>query len=165
MLHRGARQRGDTRGVVEVWADEEPRIAGLDFSVIACPTPYGEYRLGLSYFSTEDYLYEGLTTSARIRIGGVLAPFFGAGLLVGVSEKDESADSDGKDNDGDGSIDESGEEDELRDFSAFIYPEIGVTFQPSWFGITLAARRLYGREFDGDVIYSVGVSMLLGGSD
>jgi hypothetical protein len=146
----------DARITLEAWADEDVRIAGLEASVVACPHDHDEYRVGLSYFAHDD-LYEGLSGSARLRAGDTLRVFAGAGLLIGKAERD--ADDDSVDNDSDGAIDESGEQ-EIHDLTAFVYPEIGISLNAdSGAGLTLSARRFYGEEFNGDVIYSFGVSV------
>lgn len=149
----------DEHLTVEAWADDSGRIAGLEASVAACPHDYDEYRVGVSYFAYDD-LYEGVSGSARLRAGDVLSVFAGAGLLVGKAE--EEADDDGVDNDGDGTVDESGEE-EIHDLTAFVYPEVGLALHAAGVGLTVSARRFYGEEFSGDVIYSVGISMGFGG--
>jgi opacity protein-like surface antigen len=154
----------DDHAVGELWADEEGRIAGLDLSGVVCTNRYQEYRVGISYFGNDDYLYEGVSGSARLRVGDGLSAFVGAGVLTGRAELADDVDSDGVDNDGDGSIDEPGEEQILDDYwSAFVYPEAGIALRGEHLGITLSARRFYGREFNGEVIYSFGFTVGFGG--
>lgn len=149
----------DEYAAVEVWADEKGRIAGLEASVFACPHDYDEYRVGVSWFAHDD-LYQGVSGSARLRAGDVLSVFAGAGLLAGKAE--EEANDDGVDNDGDGTVDEAGEV-EIYDLTAFVYPEVGLTLHAGGIGLTLSARRFYGEKFNGDVIYSAGITMGFGG--
>lgn len=118
-------------------------------------------RVGFSWFD-HDHAYEGVSGSARLRAGGVLSVFAGAGLLVGKADRDVS--DDGRDNDGDGTVDEDDEE-ETFDLTAFVYPEAGVTLHAAGIGITASARRFFGEEFNGDVIYSVGITAGFGGDD
>ena len=132
---------------LEVWGDERARIAGVEASAFACPNDHSELRLGLSWFD-HDHLYEGISGSARLRAGGALSVFAGAGLLIGKADRDLS--DDGRDNDGDGTTDEYDEE-ETYDLTAFAYPEAGVTLHAAGIGLTLSARRFYGEEFNGDV--------------
>jgi hypothetical protein len=116
-------------------------------------------RVGFSWFDHDD-VYEGISGSARLRAGRVLSVFAGAGLLIGKADRDVS--DDGVDNDNDGTVDEYGEE-ETHDLTAFVYPEAGVTLHGAGIGLTVSARRFYGEEFNGDVIYSAGITMGFGG--
>ena len=152
-----ARDECDPHLVAEVWSQHAWRIAGLDAAVTTCPNAFMMFRAGFSYYGTHDFLYEGMTSSGRLKIGDTFMPWIGVGVLAGVAE-DRGADDDGLDNDGDGTVDES-DEANIRDVSLFGYPEVGLTWQPGAFGLTVAARKFYGREFDGDIIYSFGVSL------
>jgi hypothetical protein len=158
-----ARDECDAHLVAEFWSQREWRIAGLDAAMTTCPTEYSMVRAGFSYYGTHAFLYEGITASGRLKIGDTLAPWIGVGVLAGIAE-DRGADDDGLDNDGDGTVDEAGEAN-IRDASLFGYPEVGLTWQPGAFGLTVAARKFYGREFDGDVIYSFGISLAIEGDE
>jgi len=144
---------------VEFWADGKGRIAGIEGSVFACPHDFDEYRVGYSIFAFDD-VYEGISGSARLRVGDVVSAFAGVGLLVGRADRD--ADSDGIDNDGDGAVDEAGEEDSYS-LTAFAYPEAGLAFHTPWIGLTLSTRKFFGEDFNGDIIYSAGISWAFGG--
>lgn len=152
----------ESMAVGEFWAEENIKIAGVDLSGIYCPAPFVETRFGISYYADSDFLYQGITGSVRIRVGKTVSPYFGVGVLAGVGEKDVVADADGLDNDGDGVVDEHNEENTLYAASAFAYPEVGVGLNLNGAGIKLSARRYYGMEFDGNTIYSVGISIGIG---
>ncbi len=84
-------------------------------------------RVGVSFFLSENTgLHGGFEAGMRANAPGKIAPFIGAGLLIGSWSTDELADSDGIDNDDDGVVDEIGEEAEVTDYLLATYPEAGV---------------------------------------
>lgn len=84
-------------------------------------------RVGVSFFISEDTgIYGGIEGGIRSEMKSRIAPFVGAGLMLGSWTEYELAESDGIDNDGDGSVDEAGEEEEVTDYLGAIYPEIGL---------------------------------------
>ena len=152
----------DDVGTVEAWAEPGPeaRIAGLDAGIVSCTARYFAVKAGVSYYGYDGDVFQGVTGSVRLQAGTVLIPYVGAGLLAGLASLDESAADDGVDNDGDGNVDEPGEEIEIQDASAFLFPEVGLRFAPGrTFGLSITARRYYGREFTGEVIYGIGVTL------
>jgi hypothetical protein len=160
--HASETKECDSHFAADLWSETDIRIAGIDLVGTACPSAHSMVRLGVSYYADDKFAYRGVTAGGRLYMGRVLSPYVGLGFLGGYAETEQSAHGDGVDNDGDGSVDESGENKAFRDTSVFAFPEIGVIFQPGRFGVTIAARRFYGREFNGDVIYSVGLSLALG---
>lgn len=90
-------------------------------------TEYLTGRAGLSFFLSDDTgLHGGIEGGVRGELPGLVSPFVGAGMFLGRWTDDELADSDGIDNDGDGIVDEVGEEEELVDYLAAVYPELGI---------------------------------------
>jgi len=144
---------------VALWAEENAEIVGGDIAISACPSWFSGYRAGLSYYANGKYLYKGIIGSARLQFGERLSPFAGLGVLVGSAEKENEASADGLDNNGNGLVDEFGENKTVNRISAFLYPEVGVALYTDALGITLSARRYYGSEFSGNVIFSVGISL------
>jgi hypothetical protein len=152
----------DSHAALEIWAEEQFRIVGLDVSASKCPVNFVELRGGVSYYADTDFLYEGITASGRLRLGRAVSPYIGMGVLAGVGENESVADGDGIDNDGDGVIDERGEEMTVYGASAFVYPEAGIEIFSNGLGIKFSARKYYGLEFDGNLIISVGFVYGLG---
>lgn len=87
-------------------------------------------RGGVAFLVSEETdLHLGLEGGIRTRRGRGVSPFFGGGLFIGEWSEFVPADADGLDNDGDGFVDEYGEEEEVYDYLAAIYPEVGVHIQ------------------------------------
>ncbi len=140
------------------WAEKDLRIVGLDAAYIACPNSFSAVRMGASYFADERFEYKGVTSSVRLQYGETLSPFVGLGVLVGIASHEVDAAKDGLDNNRNGQIDEPGEKSLKADFSAVLYPEIGIAWYTRVIGITLSARRYYSSTFSGNIIYSIGFS-------
>ena len=140
------------------WAEKDLRIVGLDTAYIACPNSFSAVRMGASYFADERFAYKGVTSSVRLRYGEYLSPFVGLGVLFGVASHEVDASKDGMDNNHNGQIDEPGEKYLKSDFSAVLYPEVGIAWYTRVIGITLSARRYYSSTFSGNIIYSIGFS-------
>jgi hypothetical protein len=149
----------ESRGEVAFWSEQDLRILGVDLAYAECPAAWAELRAGLSYFADDEFLYSGVSGSARLQAGELLSPFIGIGLLAGVAERDVDVSDDGRDNDLDGTVDEAGEE--VREYSAsgFLFPEAGLTLRLGASALSLSARRYYGSEFSGEVIYSLGIGV------
>ena len=111
------------------------------------------YHGGLTYFTSEHSsdVFGGLTLGMRtnVRVFPVM-PFVGFGVFSGISKEYIPAEDDGYDNDGDGEIDEPGEEDEvIDDIMSSVYPEIGVNFMVAEdAGLMFMAKRYYTTEGD-----------------
>lgn len=112
-------------------------------------------RGGLSFYTTDEKrdLLTGAELGMRFHMGSTVAPFIGIGGFVCSSEERVHADNDGIDNDNDGVIDEAGEtKNQVKDFIAGIYPEVGVHFwlsknvglnASSKYHITTEGRKFY----------------------
>ncbi len=93
----------------------------------AYANPYISYRGGLSIFlSHETDIHGGIEGGVRCLPPLPVSPFIGAGLFLGRWTYYKSADNDGVDNDDDHVVDESGEQDAVRDYLFAVYPEVGV---------------------------------------
>jgi hypothetical protein len=149
----------ESRGEVAFWSEESAKILGIDLAYSHCPASYLELREGLSYYADDRYLYSGVSGSIRLQAGDWFSPYVGVGVLAGVAEKDRDVSDDGRDNDNDGTTDENGEEDTIYAANAFLFPEAGLTLRAGASAITLSARRYYGSEFSGEVIYSLGIGV------
>ncbi len=143
---------------VEVWSERDKNIIGIDALYRACETANVAMRYGVSYYADRRYLYEGIASSVRLFMNDVLSPYIGLGVLVGVGGRDVDVASDGLDNNGNGVVDESGEQERRLVASAFVYPEIGVAIYMNEVGVTVSAKRYFGSQFTGHVIYSLGLA-------
>lgn len=80
----------------------------------------------LSHEDVEETL-GGLKLGVRAALPARISPFVGLGAYYGYAEESRDADEDGIDNDGDGFIDEAGEDESVVTSSmATAYPEIGL---------------------------------------
>jgi hypothetical protein len=140
------------------WAEKDLRIVGLDAAYSACPSWFSGVRVGASYFADERFEYTGVTGSLRLQAGETLSPFVGLGMLVGRASHEVDASTDNLDNNRNGQIDEPGETYMKHEFSAVLYPEVGIAWYTRVIGITLSARRYYSSTFSGNIIYSLGFS-------
>jgi hypothetical protein len=140
------------------WAEKDFRIVGLDAAYSACPSWFSGVRVGASYFADERFEYKGVTSSVRLQYGEYVSPFVGLGVLVGMASHQADAAQDKLDNDRNGQIDEPGETYMKHEFSAVLYPEVGIAWYTRVIGITLSARRYYSSTFSGNIIYSLGFS-------
>lgn len=142
----------------DLWAGKEVNLVGLDAAMTKCFGDFGEARFGLSYYANDEFLYQGMTASARARAGQAVSAYIGMGMLVGEAEKEVDASHDGVNNDGDQYIDEADETRTLYDANLFVYPEAGLEIFLGDFGIVVAAKKYYGVTFDGEMIYSIGIA-------
>lgn len=140
------------------WAEKDFRIAGVDAAYSTCPSRFSGVRVGASYFADERFEYKGVTSSVRLQVGETLSPFAGLGVLVGMASHEADASTDKLDNNRNGQVDEPGETYMKHEFSAVLYPEVGIAWYTRVIGITLSARRYYSSTFSGNIIYSIGFS-------
>ncbi len=92
-------------------------------------TSYLTNRLGFVAAANSDDYFVGGEAGFRLQTPTRLAPFAGAGLFAGFSEKETLAEDDHVDNDEDGTIDEHGETESNFDGALIaIYPEMGVHY-------------------------------------
>jgi hypothetical protein len=140
------------------WAEKDLRIVGLDAAYSACPSWFSGVRVGASYFADERFEYKGVTSSVRLQVGEHVSPFVGLGMLLGMASHQADATQDKLDNNRNGQIDEPGETYMKHEFSAVLYPEVGIAWYTRVIGITLSARRYYSSTFSGNIIYSIGFS-------
>ncbi len=147
---------------LEMWAEQDIQLVGVDASLSRCLDRYIEVRGGLSYYADSEFLYKGVTGSWRFRFGRAVSPYVGVGVLAGFGEKEVEANNDGIDNDDDGFVDEADEEKTLYDASIYAYPEVGLEVMANGYGLMLSARKYYGREFDGNLIFSIGFTAKFG---
>lgn len=99
-----------------------------------------------------------MTGSVRLQVGETLSPFVGVGMLLGMASHEADATQDRLGNDRNGRVDEPGETYMKQDFSAVLYPEMGLAWYTRVIGITFSARRYYSSTFSGNIIYSIGFS-------
>lgn len=144
----------------------DPGAAGAELGAFHYFREDTEGRASLAWLanSASDDSFLGVNMGARVQTPSRVAPFAGLGLYGGYSEVTEAADADGIDNDGNGFIDEFGEEDSTIDGTlGAIYPEVGVHF---WLvpNMRLTASASYymtteGRDHD-FWMYGVNVGLL-----
>lgn len=111
------------------WA-EDPLSAGAEIGWFEYVNASVEQRAalkGLVGTGAEDW-FAGLDLGLRTQLPSRLAPFAGVGTYLGANSRSELATGDGRDNDGDGSIDEFGERDNEYSFLGSVYPELGIHF-------------------------------------
>ncbi|MFC1467387.1 hypothetical protein ACFLQY_01655 [Verrucomicrobiota bacterium] len=70
--------------------------------------------------------YSGLTLGMRFCVPHRVSPYIGAGVAAGWGRYYVLADNDGRDNDNDGYIDESGEEEREYEIINSVFPEAGI---------------------------------------
>lgn len=116
----------------EMGAGNDPDTIGGEFGYFGYPVDHLSFRVGIACLASErfDDFFVGATTGIRVNLfrqGSFITPFVGLGLFGGYSKEKVLADDDGVDNDDDGVVDESGEEDDvIDDVIAMIFPEAGV---------------------------------------
>jgi len=105
---------------------DEPFVGGelgTEFYMASWMTGRG----ALATYIGDDEGFLGLDVGMRLQTPTRVAPFVGIGMFQGASRGVELADWDGKDNDGDGFIDERGEEESgVDDWLSAVYPEVGL---------------------------------------
>lgn len=126
-----ARHVEDQSGVyVGAAASDDPFTLGAEVGGFHYLTHSVEGRVGLKGLlgtGDNDY-FAGIDTGLRVQAPTRFAPFAGVGLHLGGNGKSEPAADDLLDNDNDGSIDELGEEEEVGNLFASVYPEVGAHF-------------------------------------
>lgn len=147
----------EPQGEFALWAESDFKIVGGDLAYDVCPNEFSSFRVGLSYFADNKFVYEGLTAAVRFRYGEEWAPFVGVGVLAGSFSRKLDASTDGVDNNQNGVIDEWSEQATQSETSGYLYPEVGINWYAGRVGLTLSARRYYGTRFSGNYIYSLGV--------
>jgi len=116
-------------------------LGGFDVGFERYPTSYLSQRIGLVGYASQEQGYIGIDSGVRLQTPTRLAPFVGAGGLIGAS-RTVRTDPDGIDNDDDYFIDEAGEKSsDIDHFLLAIYPEVGSHF---WLTERLRAT-VYGR--------------------
>lgn len=102
-------------------------MGGAELGAEGYVTSWMTTRGSLSCYLGEDEGFGGLDLGIRLQSPTRIAPFVGLGTFHGASRGVELAHWDGLDNDGDGLIDEYGEEDSYIDgWLSVIYPELGA---------------------------------------
>lgn len=127
----------------------DPGAAGAELGIFSYPTAIMESRVGVQGLvgTRESDWFVGLTPGVRLQPPSRLAPFVGVASFLGGNEKTSSADSDGRDNDDDGFIDELGEEKSDTFFRLGVGPEVGVHY---WLNgssrLTVSGQHLFSTE-------------------
>lgn len=116
-------------------------LGGFDIGIERYPTSFLSQRVGLLGYASQDEGYIGIDSGLRLQTPTRLAPFVGAGGLIGGSRTVQTT-PDGIDNDLDDFVDEPGEKaSQIDHFLVAIYPEVGSHF---WLTERLRAT-IYGR--------------------
>ena len=103
-------------------------LGGFEVGVERYPTSYFSQRIGVVGYASQEEGYLGVDTGIRLQTPTRLAPFVGAGGLIGASRGISTA-PDGVDNDEDDQIDEPGvESSNIDHFFLAVYPEVGGHF-------------------------------------
>ena len=131
-------------GGAQYQADADEPFFGGELGAEGYATSWLSTRGSLATYIGDDEGYMGLDLGLRFQTPTRVAPFVGLGMFHGASRDVELADWDGRDNDGDGLVDERGEKESgIDDWLSAVYPEVGahVWLNGSW---RLTA---YGRYF------------------
>ncbi len=114
----------------ELGGSNDPDSIGGSIGVSVDASDYFTWNGGLTYLASEHSsdVFGGLSLGMRTRATKYpVMPFVGFGVFSGITKETVSADDDGIDNNGDGEIDEVGEEDEIiDDVLCSFYPEVGL---------------------------------------
>ena len=114
-------------GGAQVRPDVDRAMAGAEVGIERYMTSYATARGALSAYLGVDEGFAGLDLGMRLQTPTRIAPFVGVGTFQGGSRGVELAHWDGVDNDGDGFIDEFGEEKSTVDnWLSVVYPELGA---------------------------------------
>lgn len=148
---------------VEVAAAEDPGIFGLRVGLHVA-SEASSLGLGVGLLADEDLLMEvffGLRRHLIPLRQQALVPFVGLGATVAFSSESTPAEDDDVDNDGDGAVDEDGEEDsEISDFFVAMTPELGCLVRPSPRVTLCPVARYYLKSTGirtGQWVYALGV--------
>lgn len=107
---------------------DEPTVGGLEIGRFQYLGPAVESRIGLKGLvgTGADDWFAGLDMGLRTQSPSRFAPFAGIGTFLGGNTNKTLANTDGRDNDDDGSIDEFNELKNDPALMASVYPELGV---------------------------------------
>jgi hypothetical protein len=126
-----ARHAADRGGVyVGGAASDEPFALGAELGGFHYFGSFLETRggiKGLAGTSEKDWFLGG-DFGLRLQAPSRLTPFVGVGTFLGGNKKSVLAENDHLDNDDDLSVDERGEREDVYNFLASVYPELGVHF-------------------------------------
>ena len=114
---------------LEIGGQTDPTAVGVGLGAFNYNYRYLSTRLAMYILGSEsiDDAFLGAETGIRFELGTVVSPFIGLGGYYGYHVENSPAEDDELDNDGDGQVDEDGEEDARIDKSvATIYPEAGL---------------------------------------
>lgn len=141
----------DTSLYIELGGANDPDAIGGTIGMTVDASEYLTYNAGLTYFASEHSsdVFGGVSLGLRTRVTKHrIMPFIGFGVFSGITKAYVPADDDDIDNDGDGTTDEPGEEDEIvDDVLCSIYPEVGLNLMLTpESGITLSAKRHFTTE-------------------
>jgi hypothetical protein len=119
---------------LQLGAGTDPDSIGGEIGIFDHSDENISYLGGFGFLASEQFddVFVGFNLGVRIGFDSAVTPFVGAGVFAGYSKKNVKADNDGEDNDGDGAVDEPGEEDEVIDnVIASAYPEMGFIVKTS----------------------------------
>lgn len=140
---------------VELGGREEPDAIGGEIGGYGYINDNVSARLGLALLASESFddVFTGISAGMRFCLDAPLTPFVGFGVFGGWAREKVGAANDGVDNDGDGLVDETGEQKEVvSDVLASVYPEVGVHLWASdRTRLTLSGKyqvTTEGRDFD-----------------
>ena len=140
---------------LEIGGQTDPTAVGAGLGAFNYNYSYLSTRLALYVLGSEsiDDVFLGADTGIRFELGTVFSPFIGLGGYYGYHVENSPAEDDELDNDGDGQVDEDGEEDARIDRSvATIYPEAGLhIWIDKWTRFSLSGKyhiTTEGRESD-----------------
>ncbi|MBT8375057.1 MAG: hypothetical protein KJN80_09120 [Deltaproteobacteria bacterium] len=114
---------------LEIGGQTDPTAVGVGLGAFNYNYRYLSTRLALYMLGSESIndVFLGADAGIRLELGTLVSPFIGLGGYYGYHVENTPAEDDNLDNDGDGQVDEAGEEDARIDRSvASIYPEAGL---------------------------------------
>ena len=126
-----ARHAADRSGIyVGGAASDEPLALGAELGAFHYFGSFLETRGGIKGLggTAEKDWFLGGDFGLRLQAPSRLTPFVGVGTFLGGNKHSELAENDHLDNDDDLSVDERGEREDVYNFLASVYPELGVHF-------------------------------------
>ena len=159
----GVKEKGGV--FVELGGRIDPNIAVARIGVYNTYVGWYSFMIGVEALSDDDdHTFGGATAGIRIKFPYFITPFAGIHFFAGTYEEEVDADSDGVDNDEDGTIDEPNETKWVtEDTMVATCPEVGLMVYLDKFSqLVLSAKHYYtdkGRDSD-FWVYGIGINIV-----
>lgn len=152
----------------EIGGGGDPDALWASAGVEGCVSDFCSMYAGLFLAGAEDIadksndFFSGLVLGVRLSLPCRISPYVGGGVTAGWGRYYERADEDGRDNDDDDLIDESGEEKKSYEMINSVFPEAGIHF---WLSdtsrVTLNGRYHFTTEGDDHDYWTANVGILV----